>query len=227
MRLLVVEDNRDILANLADYLALKGYEVDCARDGLTGLHLAATNHYDLIVLDVMLPGMDGFALCRELRARGHGMPVLMLTARSQVVDKVVGLKLGADDYLTKPFSPRTLLARVRAVLRRAGAERPEPLTAGAISLDLERRAVVVAGGAAVRLTPLEARLLHFLLARAGETVPAERLLLHVWGGRLEGDRQALKQLVHRLRQKLEPDPAAPVYLVTEAGEGYRLEPSPR
>ncbi len=226
MKILVVDDDADLRAVVAFTLRDAGYLVFAAAEGEGALALAEAERPVLIVLDLNLPGEDGLALLPRLLALGP-VAVLVLSVRSAEEDVVRALDLGADDYLTKPFSPRTLLARVRAVLRRAGAERPEPLTAGAISLDLERRAVIVAGSAAVRLTPLEARLLHFLLARAGETVPAERLLLHVWGGRLEGDRQALKQLVHRLRQKLEPDPAAPVYLVTEAGEGYRLEPSPR
>src|SRR5690606_17082822 len=127
-----------------------------------------------------------------------------------------------DDYLTKPFSPRTLLARVRALLRRAGSEAPDLLEAAGLRFDIDRRTVSGDGLDEVRLTPLEARLLQFLLARAGETVPAERLLVHIWGGRGGGDRQLLKQLVHRLRQKVEPDPAAPRRVVTVAGEGYRL-----
>jgi DNA-binding response OmpR family regulator len=150
--------------------------------------------------------------------------VLVLSVRSGEEDVVRALDLGADDYLTKPFSPRTLLARVRALLRRAGVERPEPLAVGDLTVDLERRTARLGDTTPVRLTPLELRLLQFLVARAGETVPAERLLVHVWGGRGEGDRQLLKQLVHRLRQKIEPAPAAPRYVVTDAGEGYRFEP---
>ena len=138
---------------------------------------------------------------------------------------VQALDRGADDHLGKPFSPRTLLARVRALLRRGRdeADRPEPLLVGSLRLDVERRVVSVGDRTPARLTPLELRLLQFLVARRGETVPSERLLVHVWGGRGEGDRQLLKQLVHRLRQKIEPDPAAPRHILTSAGEGYRLE----
>ena len=222
MKILVVDDDTDLAAVVAFALRDAGYLPLVAGDGATALALAEAERPGLIVLDLNLPGGDGLDLLPRLLDLGPAS-VLVLSVRSGEEDVVRALDLGADDYLTKPFSPRTLLARVRAVLRRAGVERPEPLSVGAFAVDLERRTVSVAGGAATRLTPLELRLLQFLLARAGETVPAERLLLHVWGGRLEGDRQALKQLVHRLRQKLEPDPAAPVYLVTETGEGYRLE----
>jgi len=226
MKILVVDDDPDMLAVTGFALQQAGYLVVKANSVGTALGTFREERPDGAILDINLPGGSGFELCAALR-RESDLPILMLTVRGDEADLVRALDLGADDYLTKPFSPRTLLARVRAVLRRAGVERPEPLSAGAFAVDLERRTVSVAGGAATRLTPLELRLLQFLLARAGETVPAERLLLHVWGGRLEGDRQALKQLVHRLRQKLEPDPAAPVYLVTEAGESYRLESAPR
>jgi DNA-binding response OmpR family regulator len=149
---------------------------------------------------------------------------MMLTVRSAEEDQVQALDLGADDYLTKPFSPRTLLARVRALLRRAGEEKPMPLAAGDFSLDLESQSVSVGGAGPVRLTRLEMRLLQILLANAGHTLPAERLLAHVWGSRGSGDRQLLKQLVHRLRQKIEADAAEPRYLVTVSGVGYELRP---
>jgi DNA-binding response OmpR family regulator len=139
---------------------------------------------------------------------------------------VRGLDLGADDYLTKPFSPRTLLARVRAMLRRSGQDRPAPLSAGEISVDTERQSVSVGGAKPVRLTPLEARLLQLLLANSGRPLTLERLTNHVWGSRGVGDRQLLKQLVHRLRRKIESDPAEPRYLLTVSGVGYSLDPSP-
>jgi DNA-binding response OmpR family regulator len=226
VKILVVDDDTDLAAVVAFALRDAGYLTLIAGDGAAALTLAEAERPGLIVLDLNLPGADGLELLPKLLAFGPAS-VLVLSVRAGEEDVVRALDLGADDYLTKPFSPRTLLARVRAVLRRAGVERPEPVAAGDLTVDLERRTVAVAGRSAARLTPLELRLLQFLLARTGETVPAERLLLHVWGGRLEGDRQALKQLVHRLRHKLEPDPAAPVYLVTEAGEGYRLETAVR
>ena len=136
----------------------------------------------------------------------------------------MGLDLGADDYLAKPFSPRTLLARVRAVLRRTGVEKPEPMNSGDLSLQTESQSVAIRGGSPVRLTNLEFRLLQLLVANAGHPLPAERITLHVWGYRGMGDRQLLKQLVHRVRQKIEKDPAAPLYLVTVSGVGYLLKP---
>jgi DNA-binding response OmpR family regulator len=155
---------------------------------------------------------------------------MMLTVRAAEEDQVRALDAGADDYLTKPFSPRTLTARIRALLRRAGVERPQSLSAGQLRLDLEGQAVSVRGGAPVLLTRLELRLLQFLLANATRTLPAERLTTHVWGHRgddREADRAMLKQLVHRVRQKIELDPAQPRYLTTVAGVGYSLDPDPQ
>ncbi len=168
--------------------------------------------------------MDGFEVLRRIRASSasSSMPVMMLTVRSSEEDQVRGLDLGADDYLTKPFSPRTLLARVRALLRRAGVEKPSPMSAGDLQLDGERQTVSVRGGPPVSLTALEFRLLQLMLASAGHPLPVSRLTSHVWGYRGMGDRQLLKQLVHRLRRKLEQDPSAPRYLVTVAGVGYAL-----
>jgi DNA-binding response OmpR family regulator len=148
---------------------------------------------------------------------------MMLTARGEEEDLVRALDLGADDYLTKPFSPRTLLARVKALLRRAGLESGGAASAGPFKLDLEAHALQVAEAAPVKLTKLETRLMQILIANAGHVVSTERLLTHVWGHRGSGDRQLLKQLVHRLRQKIEADPSGPKYLHTEPGAGYRLD----
>ena len=147
---------------------------------------------------------------------------MMLTARGEEEDLVRALELGADDYLTKPFSPRTLLARVQALLRRAGLEAGSAMHVGAFNLDLEAHSLRMDEAAPVKLTKLETRLLQILIANAGHVVGTERLLTHVWGHRGSGDRQLLKQLVHRLRQKIEEDPAEPRYLQTESGAGYRL-----
>ncbi len=147
---------------------------------------------------------------------------MMLTVRGEEEDVVRALELGADDYLTKPFSPRTLLARVRALLRRAGIEASGAMSAGELALDLEAHSLRIAGAEPLRLTKLETRLLQILIANAGHVVGTERLLTHVWGHRGSGDRQLLKQLVRRLRQKIEADPAQPRYLQTESGAGYRL-----
>src|SRR5258708_36138951 len=175
----------------------------------------------LVILDVNLPRLSGLEVCRQIRADGSAIPIMMLTVRNAEEDQVQALDLGADDYLTKPFSPRTLLARVRALLRRGGMEKPAPLEVGDLSLDLELAAVTLTGGKPVRLTRLELRLLQVLLANAGHTLPPERLLAHVWGSRGGGDRQLLKQLVHRLRPKIETGAAQPRYPVAVRGVRYR------
>ncbi len=176
---------------------------------------------DLAILDINLPDGNGFEVCEAIREQSR-IPVMMLTARGEEEDLVRALDLGADDYLTKPFSPRTLLARVKALLRRAGLETGGAMNAGRLSLDLEAHALRVGEAAPMKLTKLETRLLQILIANADHVVSTERLLTHVWGHRGSGDRQLLKQLVHRLRQKIEDDPSAPAYLQTESGAGYRL-----
>ena len=228
MKILVVDDDLELLNLVSFALRQAGYLVVQASDGEAALQVFEAESPQLVVLDVNLPGASGFEVLARLRARGHRTPVMMLTVRAAEEDQVQALDRGADDYLTKPFSPRTLLARVRAMLRRAGNEAaPAPLAAGDLALDTESQGVSVRGGPPVALTRLEFRLLHLLVTNAGHAVPAERLTRHVWGYRDAGDRQLLKQLVHRLRQKIERDPATPRYVVTVAGTGYLLEPSPR
>jgi DNA-binding response OmpR family regulator len=226
VKLLVVDDDRDLRGILVYAFEQAGFLVVEAPDGERALAVFEAEAPDLVVLDVNLPRLDGFEVCRRLRAVSK-VPVLMLTVRGDEADVVKGLDLGADDYLAKPFSPRTLLARVRALLRRAGMESAPPEAAGHLSLDPETRTLTIAGRPPVRLTKLEHRLLQFLLARAGKPVPSERLWSHVWGAWGTGDRQLLKQLVHRLRQKIEQEPSSPRYLVTEPGVGYRLDSSGR
>jgi DNA-binding response OmpR family regulator len=225
MKILVVDDDPELLGLIAFALRHSGYLVIEAGDGPAALATYERERPDLVILDVNLPRLSGFEICKRIRSQAQ-TPIMMLTVRASEEDQVQGLDLGADDYLTKPFSPRTLLARVRALLRRAGAEQVAPLVAGELALDVETQAVRVAGGSPVRLTNLEFRLLQLLLANAGHTLPAERLLSHVWGARGSGDRQLLKQLVHRLRQKVERDPSAPRYLVSVSGVGYLLRPVP-
>ena len=225
MKILVVDDDFELRSIVGFALRQGGYLALEAGDGTAALAAVDAEQPALIVLDLNLPGGDGLALLPGLRAR-TAAPVLVLSVRSAEEDVVRALDLGADDYLTKPFSPRTLLARIRALLRRAGVERPEPLEVGDLVLDLERRSARVGSAPPVHLTPLELRLLQLLVASAGETVAIERLLVHIWGARGAGERQLLKQLVHRLRQKIEPDPASPRFIVTAAGEGYRLDPRP-
>jgi DNA-binding response OmpR family regulator len=221
VKILVVDDDLELSGLIGYALRQAGYMVVEAGDGIAALDVFERESPALVILDVNLPRLSGLEVCRKIRAASR-VPVMMLTVKSAEEDQVQALDLGADDYLTKPFSPRTLLARVRALLRRAGEEKPLPLAAGDFSLDLELQSVSVQGGEPVRLTRLELRLLQILLANAGHTLPAERLLAHVWGSRGSGDRQLLKQLVHRLRQKIEADAAAPRYLVTMSGVGYAL-----
>jgi len=222
MKILIVDDDRDLLSLVGFALRQAGYVVVEASDVNAALRVYFDESPELAILDINLPGGSGFAICKAIRAHSR-IPVMMLTVRGEEEDLVQALELGADDYLTKPFSPRTLLARVKALLRRAGIEAGDKVEAGQVSLDLEAHAISVAGGAPIRLTRLETRLLQILVAQAGHVVSAERLLAHVWGHRGSGDRQLLKQLVHRLRQKLERDPAGAELLHTESGVGYRLK----
>lgn len=221
MKILCADDDRDLLALTAFTLSQAGYLVVKANDGLSAIRFFDTEVPDLVVLDINMPGASGFQVCEAIRAKSR-VPVMMLTVRGEEEDLVRALELGADDYLTKPFSPRTLLARVKALLRRAGMENVAPLDAGRIKLDLDEHTVCVGSAAAVRLTKLELRLLQMLVANAGHTVSSDRLLMQVWGHKGSGDRQLLKQLVHRLRQKIEIDPAAPQILQTVPGAGYKL-----
>ena len=228
MKILVVDDDLELSSLIGYALRQAGYMVIEAGDGVAALEAFERESPALVILDVNLPRLSGLEVCRRIRAASRtptsGVPIMMLTVKNAEEDQVQALDLGADDYLTKPFSPRTLLARVRALLRRAGEEKPMPLAAGAFTLDLELQSVAVRGGDPVRLTRLELRLLQSLLANAGHTLPAERLLAHVWGSRGSGDRQLLKQLVHRLRQKIEAEATEPRYLVTVSGVGYALRP---
>jgi len=221
MKILVVDDDADLLALVGFALTQAGYAVVKAPDVKTARRVFDAEAPDLAILDINLPDGDGFDVCEAIRERSR-IPVMMLTARGEEEDLVKALDIGADDYLTKPFSPRTLLARVKALLRRAGLETGGAMSAGGLSLDLEAHALQVRDAAPVKLTKLETRLLQILIANAGHVVSTERLLTHVWGHRGSGDRQLLKQLVHRLRQKIEADPAEPQYLQTESGAGYRL-----
>jgi DNA-binding response OmpR family regulator len=224
MKILVVDDDRDLLGILAFAFRRAGYLVLEAGDGEQALRLIHAERPDLVVLDVNLPRLSGFEVCQRVRQTSN-VPILMLTVRSEESDVVHGLDLGADDYMAKPFSPQTLLARVRALLRRAALEPPHPaaheVEVGDLRLDTESRMLSVRDREPVPLTKLEFRLLQFLAARAGQVIPTERLWSHIWGNH-GGDRQLLKQLVHRVRRKVEDDPASPRYLVTAPGVGYRL-----
>ena len=226
MKILVVDDDLELSGLIAFALRRAGYLTVEAADGRTALEVHAKELPDLVILDYNLPGLDGVEVLERLRAGGDKTPVMMLTVRADEEDQVRALDCGADDYLTKPFSPRTLLARVRALLRRAGVEKPSSLAAGDLSLDSESQRVTVGEREPVSLTRLEYRLMQLLITNAGHPLPADRLTSHVWGYRGVGDRQLLKQLVHRLRQKIEADVANPGYLITVPGVGYLLQPRP-
>jgi DNA-binding response OmpR family regulator len=224
MRLLIIEDELPMRTALVETLAAEGYRVQSAADGLRGLEMACTEPFDLILLDVMMPGLDGYAVCRELRKRGRDMPVLMLTAKALVNDRVEGLDAGADDYLSKPFSLRELLARVRALLRRheRHAAVPDILVIGAARVDFNRR-LIVRDGADHALSEKEFGMLRLLATHPGETVTRERFLDVVWGYHAYPSTRTVDNFINTLRAKIEDDPANPRHLVTVRGAGYRLD----
>ncbi len=224
--ILLVEDDENIAEPLIFGLKNEGFQVSHAMDGPEGLKRARAESPDVILLDVMLPGMDGFTVCKTLR-KESSVPILMLTARGQELDRVMGLELGADDYLVKPFSFRELLARVRALLRRRELDRGTPvstsdrLTLGKLTLDRTARQVWRAGQL-VELTQREFDLLRVLMEHSGEALQRQNLIDQVWGAEWIGDTRTLDVHVRWLREKLEDDPSAPRYLQTVRGYGYRL-----
>jgi two-component system alkaline phosphatase synthesis response regulator PhoP len=221
-RVLVVEDDLSILTGVSMNLRFEGYEVLQAQDGAQGLELAVQESPDLIVLDVMLPRMNGYEVLRELRGRGFRIPVLVLSAKGLERDKVLGLDLGADDYVVKPFGVAELMARVKAVLRRRWGEDGEVIRFGEVAVDLNNKTVSRAGEA-VELTAQEFRLLVQLVSNPGRTFSREQLLSGAWGLDYEGTPRTVDTFVRQLRQKLEPDPDEPRYIVTARGLGYRFE----
>jgi len=220
VKILLVDDDPDLLSVTSFALQQAGMLVVTANSFGSALAVFRSEHPDLAILDINLPGGSGFELCQAMR-RESALPILMLTVRNEEADLVRALELRADDYLTKPYSPRTLIARVKALLRRAGTDGAYKSEAGPYRLDANALELHV-GSATHRVTPLESRLLQLLIANAGQAVSTERLLTHVWGQRAGGDRQLLKQLVHRLRQKLgESSPEAHA-VETVTNVGYRL-----
>ena len=224
MRLLVVEDEVKMAGLLKRALDEEGYAVDVTGSGEEALWLGTENPYDAIVLDLMLPDVDGFAVCRGLRERGRWTPVLMLTARDAVRDRVAGLDAGADDYLTKPFSLAELLARLRALIRRGATERPSVLRVGDLSLDPAARSVA-RGGRAIELTAKEYALLEFFMRHPGEVLTRTRLLEHVWDFAYEGDSNVVDVYVRYLRNKVDR-PFGRDSIETVRGSGYRLRSEP-
>lgn len=224
-KILIVEDDAAILTGLADLLQDEGYETEQARDGKEALRLFAASRPSLVLLDIMIPEKSGYDVCREIRARDVRTPILMLTAKGREADKVVGLELGADDYVVKPFSVAELLARVRALLRRSrmGHEtgNTAPLSFGEVHVD-PRTYEGRRGERPFTLTGLELKLLRYLLDHDGEVVERFDLLETVWGMTYEGTTRTLDQHIARLRRKIESDPASPRHILTVHGVGYRF-----
>jgi len=224
-RILLVEDEPGLVLTLTDRLLKEGFTVETARDGETGFQRAANEAFDLILLDVMLPRQNGFDVCRDLRQQGIQTPILMLTARGQVVDKVVGLKLGADDYLTKPFEMMELLARIEALMRRAPAAAavtsPDVYQFGPVRIDF-RKAEVTRDGQAIELSAREFQLLRYFIAHRESAITRDELLNHVWGYNAMPETRTVDVHIAWLRQKLEPNPRHPQFILTVHGLGYKF-----
>jgi DNA-binding response OmpR family regulator len=223
-RILVVEDEPGIALGLEDDLRMEGYEVETVADGIIAAQRAREGPFDLILLDVMLPGKDGFEVCRELRRSGLRTPIVMLTAKTQESEKVMGFELGADDYVTKPFGTRELRARIKALLRRAaaGENEPERYQFGDIEVDFQR-AELRRGGQAVELTPIEFKLLAVFVRSRGRVLSREQLIDGAWGADTFTSARIADNHIANLRKKIEPDPANPKYLRNVRGMGYRFD----
>ncbi len=222
-RILVVEDDPSIALGLEDDLKMEGYEVEVAADGESACRSARERAFDLIVLDIMLPGKDGFEVCRELRRSGQRTPILMLTAKTQEAEKVMGLELGADDYVTKPFGTRELRARIKALLRRAQGEAGAGCYRfGDVEVDFSRGELRRAGRV-LEVTPLEFKLLGVFIRARGRILNREQLLEGAWGPATYASDRVVDNHIANLRKKIEPDPARPQYLVNVRGLGYRFD----
>ncbi len=222
IRLLIVEDELNIARGLKNDLELEGYQVETAKDGQKALDLIRGDGYDLIVLDLMLPGKDGYEVCRELRRSGSRVPIIMLTARTSEVEKCMGLDLGADDYMTKPFSPMELRARIKAVLRRSRGEDLQRIQFGEYELD-QVRFELTKGGKVVHLTPLEFKLLAAFGQHPGQVLSRDRLLDLVWGPDTFITDRVVDTHIANLRKKIEPDISNPAYIISVRGMGYRFD----
>ena len=227
-KILIIEDNRDLARLLESHLKDLAYQVDIAFDGSSGFAKADSDSYDLVILDLMLPDLDGIEICRLLRRKSSYVPILILTAKSSETDRVVGLEIGADDYVTKPFSIRELLARVKAILRRVeelttGAKEnmPPVIRVGAIAIDREKRSATL-GGKPVDLTAKEFDLLLHFARNPGKVYTRSQLLDTVWGYGYDGYEHTVNSHINRLRAKIEKDPAHPVYIITVWGVGYKF-----
>jgi len=224
-RVLMVEDEEGLVLTLSDLLRSEGYEVEATASGEEGFHMAKGTPFDLVLLDVMLPDRNGFDVCRSLRESGCNTPILMLTARTQVIDRVLGLRLGADDYLTKPFDPMELLARVEALRRRVpnrAATQNRVLRFGRVEVDF-RSTEVRRDGKCLEMSAREFELLRYFIENRGATISRKQLLGDVWGYHSRVFTRTVDVHVCSLRQKLEDDPKNPTYLVTVRGLGYRFQ----
>jgi two-component system alkaline phosphatase synthesis response regulator PhoP len=224
MRILLIEDEPGLVLTVTDLLVGEGYEVASEQDGDAGLRTALEGSFDALVLDVMLPRKSGFDVCRELRQKGIDTPILMLTARGQVIDRVVGLKLGADDYLTKPFAPAELLARLEALIRRVHKEnrvQVETFEFANVVVDF-RRAEVIRGGRPISLAGKELQLLRYLIDNRERVVPREEIMRKVWEYSSDASSRTIDTHVAWLRQKLEENAQSPRHIQTIRGKGYRF-----
>lgn len=221
-RILIIEDEPDIALGLEDDLRLEGHDVEVVRDGETGARLGREAGWDLILLDVMLPRKDGFDVCRELRRARVGTPIILLTAKAQEAEKVLGLELGADDYVTKPFSPRELRARIKAVLRRFAQKEQGAYRFGDVEVDFGR-AEVRREGRVVEVTPIEFKLLAAFIERRGRVLSRDQLLEAAWERGTHVTDRAVDAHIVNLRRKIEPHPAEPKFLLSVRGLGYRFD----
>jgi len=228
-RVLIIEDDPNLVELLNIHCTDNHYEVEKALDGELGLQKALTNTFDLIVLDLMLPKMDGLTVCRSIRSNGLHTPILMLTAKTEEIDKIIGLEMGADDYMTKPFSVREFLARVKAILRRQSMLNEErtvvkqdaTLKFGALTIDLDKRRVALSDKR-IELSPKEFDLLSLLASNPGKSYNRSNILNLVWGYDFEGYEHTVNSHINRLRSKIEPDISKPLYILTTWGIGYRF-----
>ena len=221
-RILVVEDDPAIAVGLEDDLALEGYEVEIVKDGEAAVARARAGAFDLVLLDVMLPRKDGFQVCRELRRGGFATPIIMLTAKTHEAEKVLGLEIGADDYVTKPFSPAELRARIKAVLRRTANDTPDVYRFGTVEVDFVRFELRRAGSV-VHVTPTELKLLSVFVRNRGRVLSRQEITDQVWGEGTAITPRVVDTHVANLRQKVEPEPSQPGFIVGVRGVGYRFD----
>jgi len=224
-RILVVEDEPDMQSGIKDNLEFEGYEVDTASDGQEGLHKILSNTFDLVLLDVMLPHISGFDVCKKARHEDNNTPIIFLTAKGEEIDKVIGLESGGDDYLTKPFSLRELLARVKAVLRRTERQNPQQptqsITIGKLNVDFNTYTATI-DGTQVKMTSKEFEILNYLLKHKNATISRDSLLDAVWGYDFQPTARTIDNFILKLRQKIEDNPNDPQIILTIHGLGYRL-----